>query len=170
MNAYMGKLGLNIAQYSFHDVLSTEDWALEMVPRPVLGVLMLFPINEASEQHRDEERVCIENNGQILSDQLFYTKQTIGNACGTIGLLHAVGNARSSFLADAISDESYLFHFFQATANMNPEAIATYLESDEALEETHTSAATEGQSESVDDVDNHFICFSHVDGNLYELG
>ena len=29
------------------DVLSTEDWALEMVPRPVIAVLMLFPIKEA---------------------------------------------------------------------------------------------------------------------------
>lgn len=31
---------------SFHDVLSTEDWALEMVGQPVLAVLFLFPVKD----------------------------------------------------------------------------------------------------------------------------
>lgn len=45
---------------------------------------------------------------------------------------------------------------------MSPEEIAEYLEQDEALEETHSSAAQGGQSEQVedaDDVTNHFVCF-----------
>ena len=46
---------------------------------------------------------------------------------------------------------------------MSPEEIADYLEGDAALEETHSSAAQEGQSEQVDepdDVNNHFVCFT----------
>ena len=39
----------------FTDVYSTEDWALAMVPQPVLGVVMLFPIKESSEKHKEEE-------------------------------------------------------------------------------------------------------------------
>lgn len=171
MNSYMSKLGLNVDEYSFHDVFSTEDWALEMVPRPVLGVLMLFPCNEASENHRHEENERIAASGQEVSKEVYYMKQTIGNACGTVGLLHAVGNIRNSH-PDAITGGSYLSQFYQTTASMSPEDIADYLEKDDEIEGTHVEAACEGQSEQVEDaneVDNHFICFSHVDGSLYEL-
>ena len=27
-----------------------------------------------------------------MSDKVYYMRQTIGNACGTIGIIHAVGN------------------------------------------------------------------------------
>ncbi|RYY84696.1 hypothetical protein EON63_08695 [archaeon] len=62
----------------------------------------------------------------------------------------------------------YVLH----AASKSPEEIAAYLEQDEALEETHSSAAQGGQSEQVEDVDdvtNHFVCFSQVHGSLYEL-
>ena len=29
---------------------------------------------------------------QVVSPQVYFIKQSIGNACGTIGLLHALGN------------------------------------------------------------------------------
>jgi ubiquitin carboxyl-terminal hydrolase L3 len=54
MNSYVQKLGLNIEQFKFYDVMSTEDWALEMIPRPVVAVIMLYPIKESSEEHRRE--------------------------------------------------------------------------------------------------------------------
>lgn len=38
----------------------------------------------------------IEANGQQVSPSLYYMKQTIGNACGTIALLHAVANNRDA--------------------------------------------------------------------------
>lgn len=44
MNEYVQQLGFPTSEFSFCDVLSTEDWALEMVPKPVHAVLMLFPI------------------------------------------------------------------------------------------------------------------------------
>jgi ubiquitin carboxyl-terminal hydrolase L3 len=44
---YLAALGWPAHEYSFVDVLSTEDWALEMVPKPVLAVMLLFPIKEA---------------------------------------------------------------------------------------------------------------------------
>ena len=40
---------------------------------------------------KDEED-RIKKDGQVVSPSLFYMKQTIGNACGTVGLLHAIGN------------------------------------------------------------------------------
>lgn len=171
MNSYLEKLGLNTSNYSFHDVFSTEDWALEMVPPPVLAVLLLFPVSEKSEHHRLLEDDSIVANGQVVSPNVYYMKQTICNACGTIGLLHAVGNIYKTH-SDAVEAGSYLAKFFEKTKSMTPDAIAEYLEGDEEIEETHVEAAAEGQSEQVEDVndvDNHFICFVQVDGCLYEL-
>jgi hypothetical protein len=69
-----------------------------MVPRPVLAVMMLFPIKEAvrvaagplspcflvedartfvqSEKHRDEEAERITASGQVVAPSLYYTKQS----------------------------------------------------------------------------------------------
>lgn len=168
MNEYMGKLGMNTDLYNFVDILSVEDWALDMIPKPALAVLMLFPLAPAEEQHRIQESERIDATGQEVSPNVFYMKQTIGNACGTIGLLHAVGNAKRS-VPGLVLPGSHLERLLEATSTLRPDESAEYLERDESLEEVHTGAATQGQSEVVDDVDNHFICFVHADGHLYEL-
>ena len=118
MTAYMEKLGMNTAQYSFCDVLSTEDWALEMVPRPVLAVLMLFPITEVEEEHRHREAERIAKEGESVSSSVFFTKQTISNACGTIGLLHAAGNGRLA-APDLVIPESHLDVLLRETASLD---------------------------------------------------
>ena len=160
-----------MSKLAFHDVMSTEDWALEMVPRPVLAVLMLFPVKEASEAHRAAEAERIQREGQTLSKDVYYMKQTVGNACGTVGILHALGNARHHPLCHIHAD-SYLANFFAKTAKMTPEEIAAYLEADEQIETIHGAAAVEGQSEAPpedEEVNTHFVCFTCVEGCLYEL-
>lgn len=32
---------------------------------------------------------------QDSSEKVYFTKQTVGNACGTVGVIHAIGNAAS---------------------------------------------------------------------------
>lgn len=49
-----------------------------------------------SEKHRHEEATQIETEGQVVSDNVYYTKQTVGNACGTVGLIHAVANCSTT--------------------------------------------------------------------------
>eukprot|EP01038_Epipyxis_sp_PR26KG_P005186 gene5186-7216_t len=167
MSSYCANLGFDTSLFSFQDVYSTEDWALQMIARPVVGVLMLFPVKEVSEQHRTQEALNIEENGQIVSPNVYYMKQTVGNACGTVGMLHAIANARPYV---NIIPDSYLDKFFITTATMAPIEIAQYLENDDEIEVAHESFASEGQSEQqAGEVDNHFICFSLVDGCLYEL-
>lgn len=157
MNTYVEKMGLDISSYSFSDVFSTEDWALEMVPKPVVAVVMLFPVKPASEEFRLAEQAAIEKNGQVLSPNVYYMKQTVGNACGTVGILHAIGNARNIL---PIKEDSYLDRFYKRTSDMVPDAIAADIEADTEIEETHVSAAEEGQSEQQEgEVDTHFICF-----------
>jgi ubiquitin carboxyl-terminal hydrolase L3 len=73
--------------------------------------------------------------------------------------LHAIGNARSILTFES---NSYLERFFALTESMTPDEIAVYLNEDPEIEETHESAATEGQTEAVMDVETHFVCFRFV--------
>ncbi len=56
----------------FTDVYSTEDWALAMVPQPVLGVVMLFPIKESTEKYREEEAARVRDSEETPSPNLYY--------------------------------------------------------------------------------------------------
>ena len=100
---------------------------------------MLFPIKKVTEDYRERERQKIETEGQICSENVYYMKQTVGNACGTVGILHAIGNARNKIdgkkSSYGVEDEiengsirvnknSYLESFFAATDNMNADQIA----------------------------------------------
>ncbi|KAG5191197.1 putative ubiquitin carboxyl-terminal hydrolase [Tribonema minus] len=166
MTRYIERLGFDTSRHAFVDVLSTDDWALDMVPQPALAVLMLFPVKAASEAHRAEEAARIEREGQVVSPDVYYMKQTVGNACGTVGLLHAVGNAATK------ANDSFLSRFLARTRGQTPDAIATVLAEDTELEETHGAAAAEGQSAAPaldEDVTTHFVCFVEVGGRLYEL-
>mmetsp|Transcript_19119 Transcript_19119/g.27351 ORF Transcript_19119/g.27351 Transcript_19119/m.27351 type:complete len:229 (-) Transcript_19119:1385-2071(-) len=166
INSYAERIGLDTGNFCFQDVLSTEEWAVAMVPQPALGVLMLFPIKDSTEAYRKLEDLEIKSNGQILDPSVYYMKQTVGNACGTVGILHAISNARPLI---GLKSDSYLERLLQQTAVMTPEERAAFLEQDDEIEESHVSAAAEGQSAQDADVDTHFVCFSHVNGHIYEL-
>ena len=115
INKYISEMGLDTKKTMFYDVMSTEDWALEMIPKPVFAVLMLFPVGTQSEEHRLQEAEKIKNDGQLCSENVYYMKQTVGNACGTVGLLHAIGNARNHECV-AIESGSYLETLYNATS------------------------------------------------------
>jgi|TARA_B110000977_G_scaffold198800_1_gene284507 ubiquitin carboxyl-terminal hydrolase L3 len=158
------------ADIGFHDIFGFDDDLLAMVPSPTHAVLLLFPITSTSETQRNEEATAIEKNGQPkLSENVYYTKQTIGNACGTIGVLHAVGNNLDKF---TIEPNSYFSKFFENTKAMSPDERAKYLESDDSLETAHESAVAAGETDcpTIDEQINlHFVALVEVDGGLYEL-
>lgn len=174
VNKYLEKLGFPTAMYHTVEVMSTEDWALEMVPKPVIGVIMLFPIKEASEKHRAEEAARIEAEGQEVPEEVYYTKQTVGNACGTVGLVHITANVTSYCGSDLvpIAEDSWLARFVSRTRSMNPDERAKALEEDDELDEAHGVAAQEGQTRVPDlheSVNAHFVAFTNVKGHLLEL-
>ena len=132
--------------------------ALDMIPQPVLGVLMLFPIKEASELASKEQTEKIKQQGQIVSPNIYFMKQTVGNACGTVGLLHTIINAKENL---SIQKDSYIENFLNKTASMTSDERAEYLSNDDEIEATHESAATLGQSEQIhEEVNTHFVCFT----------
>uniref|UniRef100_A0A8C7Y8P0 Ubiquitin carboxyl-terminal hydrolase n=1 Tax=Oryzias sinensis TaxID=183150 RepID=A0A8C7Y8P0_9TELE len=139
--------------WQFGDVYGLDPELLSMVPRPVCAVLLLFPVTEKYEAFKQEEEERLKEQPQEVSPDVYFIKQTIGNACGTIGLIHAVANnqARLEFEPD-----SPLKKFLEQTSKMTPEERAVLLEKDEAP--------------SLDDkVNLHFIAFVNVGGHLYEL-
>lgn len=166
MNKYASGLGLDTSIYSFQDVLSTEDWALDMVPKPVAGVVMLYPISPNQEAHRNTEA----EKEQSVDDKVYYMKQTVGNACGTVGILHAIINGLQAGVA--LLPNSYVSRMMIETATMNSDDRAAWLEKDDEIDAAQEVATSEGQSAQIphdEEVLTHFICFTHINGNLYEL-
>ncbi|KAL8106931.1 ubiquitin carboxyl-terminal hydrolase 3-like [Apium graveolens] len=162
MNQFIWSLGVSEKELGCYDVYGLDEELLEMVPKPVLAVLFLYPLTSQSEQERIQQDA-------VTKDQIkgvYYMRQTVGNACGTVGLLHAIGNITSEI---NLLENSYLDKFYKSTANLDPMERAVYLENDGEMEVAHTVAAAAGDTNASDDVNTHFICFSCVDGQLYEL-
>ncbi|XP_013924101.1 PREDICTED: ubiquitin carboxyl-terminal hydrolase isozyme L3-like, partial [Thamnophis sirtalis] len=56
--------------------------------------MLLFPVTEKYEKFRMKEEETIKAKGQEVKSGVYFMKQTISNACGTIGLIHAIANNR----------------------------------------------------------------------------
>lgn len=167
MSKFLTCLGMK-PTWQFGDVYGLDPELLIMVPRPVCAVLLLFPITEKYEAFKKEEEERLKTEKQDNSD-VYFIKQTIGNACGTIGIIHVVANNLKHL---EFESDSPLKTFLEKTSKMTPEERATFLENDESIRVMHESSAQEGQTEapSADErVNLHFISFVNVGGQLYEL-
>lgn len=168
MNSYISKLGFDTSLYSFVDVFSTEDWALEMIPSGSVAVVFLYPINDVQEQHRSLEKAT--NDGSV-----WHIKQRIGNACGTIGILHALANIPEPLKTAAISENSWLSRFFsKCPISMSSVDKAEILETDKEIESKHDEATADDNNQTSrgsldDDLVTHFVAIVNVNGGLYEL-
>ncbi len=96
MTDLLHKLGLS-RQLAFHDVFSIDDPdLLAFVPRPAHALLLVFPVSDTYEKFRVEEDAGKEEySGSGPDEEVVWYKQTIGNACGLIGVLHSVSNGAS---------------------------------------------------------------------------
>lgn len=93
MTSLVHKLGLSPA-LSFHDVFSiTDPDMLAFVPRPAAALLLVFPVSASYETSRfNEDKDKTEYVGKGAGEPVIWYKQTIKNACGLIGILHALSN------------------------------------------------------------------------------
>jgi len=166
------KLGLS-QSLQFHDVFSIDDPdLLAFVPRPAHALLLVFPVSATYEKFRheeDAEKTDYEGSGE--GEEVVWYKQTIGNACGLIGLLHGVSNGSARM---QVRSGSTLDHFITNAVPLKPVERARLLEETEELELAHQEAAATGDSaapSAEDSVDLHYVCFvrSEKNGHLYEL-
>jgi len=165
MNNFLRKLGVS-NDWSLTDVYGLEPEMLEWVPRPVKAVILLFPVSEAYEKHRQEQDEQIKQDPPKTPEDLFYMKQLIHNACGTIALVHSIANNKEIDLSDGI-----LKKYLDAAINLDAEERGKMLENDPAFTQTHDEVAQEGQTAANPDtpVNHHFIALINKDGTVYEL-
>ncbi|VFV47288.1 ubiquitin carboxyl-terminal hydrolase isozyme l3 [Lynx pardinus] len=138
-NQFLKQLGLH-PNWQFVDVYGMDPELLSMVPRPVCAVLLLFPITEKYEVFRTEEEEKIKSQGQDVTSSVYFMKQTISNACGTIGLIHAIANNKDKMHFES---GSTLKKFLEESVSMSPEERARYLENYDAIRVTHETSAHE---------------------------
>jgi len=173
MSTLLHKLGLSPA-LQFHDVFSIDDAALlAFVPRPAFALLLVFPVSQTYEKFRYEEdlhKSDYEGSGE--GEKVVWYKQTIGNACGLIGLLHGVSNGPARV---HVQGDSELDKLIKKAVTLKPVARAELLENTQAaLETAHQEAANLGDTtapSATDEVDLHYVCFvkDRADGHLWEM-
>ncbi|KRX10270.1 hypothetical protein PPERSA_09654 [Pseudocohnilembus persalinus] len=167
INPYFKKMGFDTEKFQFQDLLSTDEWAQEMIKQPCLAVILLFPIKESTEKYDEAQQEKIDKEGQKVSENLFYMYQYAQNACGTIAAIHSILNGDTSL----IKEGSILHKFYQDTKNLSPEERGKYFNKSESIKESHVEAVNNesNQTQAQDEVNTHFIAFIHKDGYLYEM-
>ena len=90
------RLGLS-PSLAFHDVLSLDDAELlDMVPRPSLALVLVFPASGTySADLVEKDKGVPEYSLCGDSEEVVWFKQTIHNACGLYGILHALSNGQA---------------------------------------------------------------------------
>ncbi|KAM8938838.1 ubiquitin carboxyl-terminal hydrolase isozyme L1 [Pelodytes ibericus] len=163
LNKVLSNLGVS-GSWKFVDLLGFEEESLGSVPTPVCAVLLLFPLTSQHENFREKQLKEIKEKES--NPKVYFVKQTIGNSCGTVGLIHAVANNQDKI---SFAEKSALKQFLDESANLSPDERSKLLEKNEAIQSAHNSVAAEGHCRVNDNINFHFILFTAVDGHLYEL-
>ncbi|KAF8498506.1 peptidase C12 ubiquitin carboxyl-terminal hydrolase 1 [Russula emetica] len=156
-NQWAHKAGLIPSDAEFQDVYGLDQELLDLVTKPVKAVILLFPIRGKLEELRQQEEAKLKEEGRVPVDPtVFWIKQTISNACGTIGLLHALINSQVVF-----EPASPISKFIDECSDKTPLERAKFLESTDIFTDIHAAAAAGGQTAVPDnlDTDLHFTCF-----------
>ncbi|GMI26113.1 hypothetical protein TeGR_g11131 [Tetraparma gracilis] len=168
IQSYARSLGLSDG-YTFADVVACEEWALDMLPGPAKAFVFLYPITEIQETYHKENLSPPHPAGASLVG----IKQNIGNACGTIALLHSVANLLPADPSILAAGDSFLRDFCEK-GGATPDERAAFLEGSDDLEKKHASAASSAENstdtpDQEDKVNDHFVAFAEVSGGVYEL-
>ncbi|KAF6752354.1 hypothetical protein DFP72DRAFT_904671 [Ephemerocybe angulata] len=154
-NKWAQRAGLVTKKDAFGDVYGLDDELLDIVPQPTKAVILLFPDVREAKAHQKQEDAKIAKDGQPhLDPTIYYAKQTIGNACGTIALIHALANSNVNW-----DPSSPLHNFIVETKDKTPEERASLLESRPLFANIHAETAQDGQTAPNIDTDLHFVCF-----------
>ena len=137
---------------------------MAFVPQPVRAVILTYPYDDEKESARSDALKDLDAPSAI--PEVYYLKQLVGNACGTIALIHALANTAT----DAELGTGIIGEFIRRTRGKKPEEIGEMLGESTDFCSNHSTFSSQGQSHEVgEDSDYHFICFVPVNGVLYEL-
>ncbi|KAK5169813.1 uncharacterized protein LTR77_005791 [Saxophila tyrrhenica] len=155
----------------FHDVYSiTDPDLLAFLPRPCHALIFISPGDVYNRVHGRTEPREIIHDGTGDDEPVVWFKQTIGNACGLIALLHAVSNGPAR---EFIQSGSILDDLLKQGMPLKPDERAKVLYDSVELERAHMASAVRGDSRAPpaeEDPGYHFLAFvKGKDGHLYEL-
>ncbi|KAF1927083.1 cysteine proteinase [Didymella exigua CBS 183.55] len=173
MNHLAKALGMD-ESLSFYDIYSlTDPDLLAFIPRPVYALLVIIPLTLTWDEARtteDADKSDYEGKGE--DEPVIWFKQTIGNACGSIGLVHSLLN---SWASERIVSGSTLDQIRKHALPKGMVERAKVLEDSDAFEKAHAEAARMGDTEAPTTTDEyhlgqHFVSFVKAkDGRLWEL-
>ncbi|KAL0124912.1 hypothetical protein PUN28_006638 [Cardiocondyla obscurior] len=165
MTKFLHKLGVP-KKWSIIDVYGLDTDVLAIIPRPVLGVILLYPVTKIDKIQDDISKN--EHTKYDAQESIYHMKQSISNACGTIALIHSVANN-----LDVIQlEDGFLKKFLDETKGLSYAERGERLEKTQDIIDTHMESAQEGQTEAPgEDIEvyHHFVAFVHKNGSLYEL-
>ncbi|CAL7935331.1 unnamed protein product [Xylocopa violacea] len=169
MTKFLHKLGVP-KDWSIVDVYGLEPDLLALVPKPVLAVILLYPLSKKGDNSLEdkEESDKGEDANTTKDPDVFHMKQYIHNACGTIALIHSIANNQ-----DVINlQDGFLKTFLDSSKNLSFTGCGKLLMESDGISTTHKVVAQEGQTEVPSEemqVYHHFVAFVHKNGVLYEL-
>ncbi|KAK4153409.1 ubiquitin carboxyl-terminal hydrolase isozyme L3 [Chaetomidium leptoderma] len=178
MNALAEKMGLS-DDLAFYDVYSLDEpELLAHIPRPVYALLVIVPMTPAWKQDRETEDAALGDPASYYSggtagagnEPIIWFKQTIGDACGSYGLLHcAINGATSKFILPG----STLEQLRNDAIPLAKDERAQMLYDSKAFEEAHRSVAGMGDTPEPDvgtrEHTGYFIAYVKANGHLWEL-
>ena len=154
----------------FYDVYNIDDpELLAFIPRPVYALIFICPPDAYRKTRESDDGSVPEYDGSGDMEPVIWFKQTIGHACGLIGLLHAVSNGAREYIQSGSDLEKIL----QDAIPLKPLARAEVLYNSQALESAHSSAAQMGDTMAPapeEENHQHFLAFvKGKDGHLWEM-
>lgn len=167
MNQLAAKLGLS-PELQFYDVYSLDEpEQLAHIPRPALALLVIIPLTPAWDRSRKAEDANKEPYTGFGPDEpVIWFKQTIGHACGSIGLLHSLINGPA---VDFIKPDSDLAVLRSLAIPLDMTRRAELLYNSEPFELAHKSVEQAGDSYADPSDGGHFVSFVKSGGKLWEL-
>ena len=165
------KLGLS-PELQFYDIYSLDEpELLAHIPRPVLALLVIIPLTPAWDRNRKaEDAGKSDYAGFGPEEPVIWFKQTIGNACGSIGLLHSAINGPA---ADFVQPDSDLAAIRSRAIPLRMTERANMLYNSVPFELAHKSVEEAGDtlatSAATEHVGQHFVAFVKTEGKLWEL-
>lgn len=169
MTGLATELGLS-PELQFYDVYSLDEpELLTHIPRPALALLVIIPLTPAWDRdRRAEDAGKGDYVGSGPDEPVIWFKQTIGNACGSIGLVHCALNAASDFIRPG----SELAEIRSRALPLQMTERAAMLYHYEPFERAHKSFESAGDTPvpvGRDHAGQHFVAFVKAEGKLWEL-
>jgi hypothetical protein len=164
LTAFAETIGLNPACFQFAEIFSFDPELLALIPRPIYTIIFLFPINKEGGFIESRHTTPVELQPPIP----WFTFQTLGNACGSIAVIHSIMNNLDRL---SIREGSWLSRFVSAFGpDTTPAQRANFIEHNTNLVDLHEQNALQDTTPlNKDSQWNHFVTFLLLGGALWEL-